>query len=158
MGTLVDREVVGVAMTTVFFVMEVTTDTFWVTLLTTIVQLFVFSEADTSETHATLDVATSLTMVATAVEKNDATEVVAETPVTKTAVAVSKGTSIRNQAVPSLAMAQSTAEAVPWSMAIGKKRFVATTVLSPSEASDTSFCSPTGQLPVKVPMRKVCGQ
>lgn len=70
-----------------------------------IVQADVFSEAD------------SVTSVITDVD---------DVAPTKTAVAVSNGTSIKNHAVPSLAIAQSVADAGAGN---GKKRFTAATVL-----------------------------
>ena len=70
---------------------------------------------------------------------------------TKTAVAVSNGTSIKNHAVPSLAIAQSEL-AVP---VIGKKRLVAIAVLGVLVAylNVTVLVPPIDHEPVKVPIR-----
>ncbi len=70
---------------------------------------------------------------------------------TKTAVAVRNGTSIKNHAVPSFAIAQSEL-AVP---VIGKNRLVATAVLGVLVAylNVTVLVAPIDHEPVKVPIR-----
>jgi hypothetical protein len=81
---------------------------------TLIVQSVVFSEAETPVTNVICDVLS--------VPKNVAVAVL----VMNTAVAVASGTSIKNHAVPSLAIAQSRVAVAVF--VIGKNRFIAETV------------------------------
>ena len=88
-----------------------------------IVQLEVSSDADSEMSVTYAEVAVDCTAMPVAV---DCTAIPEEVLPTKTAVDVKNGTSIKNHAVPSFAMAQSVLlVAVD---VIGKKRFVADTV------------------------------
>jgi len=115
-----------------------------------IVQLEVLSDADSEMSVTYAEVAVDCTAMPVAV---DCTAIPEEVLPTKTAVDVNNGTSIKNHAVPSFAMAQSVLlVAVD---VIGKKRLVADTVFGVPVAylNVTVFAEPFDHEPVYVQTR-----
>ena len=126
-----------------------------VAAVTLMVQSVVLSEAETPVTKVSCEVFAGLKKVSVdvlAVPKKVAVAVL----VMNTAVAVAIGTSIKNHAVPSLAIAQSRALAVAV-FVIGKKRFVADTVFGVVVwyLNETVLDEPIDHAPVNVHTRKV---
>lgn len=109
-------------------------------------------EIEQFEVFSDAEIDTSDTIVPEAV---DVTEIPVDVAPTNTAVAVRSGTSIKNHAVPSLAIAQSRTLVVAV-LVIGKNRFVAEAVFGVAVwyLNVTVFEDPIAHAPVNVQIRK----